>query len=38
MMQSTISTFPPYLSLSIWLPIMFGVLIVLAVGRDSKRA
>jgi NADH-quinone oxidoreductase subunit M len=36
MMQSTISTFPPYLSLAIWLPILFGVL-VLAVGRDSNR-
>jgi NADH-quinone oxidoreductase subunit M len=34
MMQS-ISTFPPYLSLSIWLPILFGVLI-LAVGRDKN--
>ena len=34
-MQSTISTFPPYLSLSVWLPIIFGM-IVLAVGRDSK--
>jgi NADH-quinone oxidoreductase subunit M len=34
MMQS-ISTFPPYLSLSIWLPILFGVLI-LAVGRDKS--
>jgi NADH:ubiquinone oxidoreductase subunit 4 (subunit M) len=34
-MQSTISTFPPYLSLSVWLPILFGVLI-LAVGRDSR--
>jgi NADH-quinone oxidoreductase subunit M len=34
-MQSTISTFPPYLSLSVWLPIICG-LIVLAVGRDSK--
>lgn len=34
MMQS-ISTFPPYLSLSIWLPILFG-LIVLAVGRDKN--
>ncbi len=33
-MQSTISTFP-YLSLSIWLPILFGV-IVLAVGRDGR--
>jgi len=33
-MQS-ISTFPPYLSLSIWLPILFG-LIVLAVGRDKN--
>ncbi|MGX4642312.1 NADH-quinone oxidoreductase subunit M [Massilia sp. SYSU DXS3249] len=36
MMQSTISTFPPYLSLAIWLPVLFGVL-VLAVGRDSNR-
>ncbi|OON62142.1 NADH-quinone oxidoreductase subunit M [Massilia sp. KIM] len=35
MMQSTISTFPPYLSLAIWLPILFG-LIVLAVGRDKN--
>ncbi|TFW28705.1 NADH-quinone oxidoreductase subunit M [Duganella callida] len=35
MMQSTISTLPPYLSLAIWLPIIFG-LIVLAVGRDSN--
>jgi NADH-quinone oxidoreductase subunit M len=34
MMQS-IPTFPPYLSLSIWLPILFGVLI-LAVGRDKN--
>jgi NADH-quinone oxidoreductase subunit M len=34
MMQS-IPTFPPYLSLSIWLPIIFGVL-VLAVGRDKS--
>ena len=34
-MQSTISTFPPYLSLAIWLPILFGVL-VLAVGRDKN--
>jgi NADH-quinone oxidoreductase subunit M len=33
-MQS-ISTFPPYLSLSVWLPILCGV-IVLAVGRDSR--
>ncbi len=33
-MQS-ISTFPPYLSLSIWLPILFGM-IVLAVGRDKN--
>lgn len=32
MMQSTL----PYLSLSIWLPIAFGVL-VLAVGRDENR-
>ena len=35
MMQSTISTLPPYLSLSIWVPIICGVLI-LALGRDSK--
>ncbi len=35
MMQSTISTFPPYLSLAIWLPVIFG-LIVLAVGRDKN--
>jgi NADH-quinone oxidoreductase subunit M len=36
MMQS-ISTFPPYLSLSIWLPIIFGIL-VLTVGRDKSPA
>ena len=30
MMQSTISTFPPYLSLAIWLPILFGVLVLMA--------
>jgi NADH-quinone oxidoreductase subunit M len=35
MMQSTISTFPPYLSLAIWLPVLFGVL-VMAVGRDKN--
>ncbi len=35
MMQS-ISTFPPYLSLSIWLPILFG-LVILAVGRESNK-
>jgi NADH-quinone oxidoreductase subunit M len=35
MMQS-ISTFPPYLSLSIWLPIVFG-LIILAVGREGNK-
>jgi len=35
MMQSTISTFPPYLSLAIWLPVLFG-LVVLAVGRDKN--
>ncbi|PWF48320.1 NADH-quinone oxidoreductase subunit M [Massilia glaciei] len=35
MMQFTISQFPPYLSLAIWVPILFGVLI-LAVGRDEK--
>jgi NADH-quinone oxidoreductase subunit M len=35
MMQSTISTFPPYLSLAIWLPILFGMLLI-AVGRDKN--
>ena len=35
MMQSTISTFPPYLSLAIWVPVLFGLLI-LAIGRDDK--
>jgi NADH-quinone oxidoreductase subunit M len=35
MMQSTISTYPPFLSLAIWLPILFGVL-VLAIGRDKN--
>ncbi len=34
-MQSTLNTLPPYLSLSIWLPILFGV-IILAIGRDSR--
>ena len=34
MMQS-ITTYPPFLSLAIWLPIIFG-LIVLALGRDSN--
>ncbi len=34
-MQS-ISTFPPYLSLAIWLPIVFG-LIILAVGREGNK-
>ncbi|WP_395400325.1 NADH-quinone oxidoreductase subunit M [Pseudoduganella sp. UC29_106] len=34
-MQSTINNLPPYLSLSIWLPVLFG-LIVLAIGRDSR--
>ena len=34
-MQSTISHFPPYLSLAIWLPVLFGA-IILAVGRDDK--
>ena len=31
------STFIPFLSLAIWLPILFGVL-VLAIGRDHKPA
>jgi NADH-quinone oxidoreductase subunit M len=35
MMQS-ISTLPPYLSLSIWVPIIFG-LMILALGRDSNK-
>jgi NADH-quinone oxidoreductase subunit M len=35
MMQS-ISTLPPYLSLSIWVPIIFGLL-VLALGRDTNK-
>ena len=35
MMQSTISTLPPYLSLAIWVPVLFGIL-VLAIGRDEK--
>ncbi|WP_426190896.1 NADH-quinone oxidoreductase subunit M [Massilia sp. DWR3-1-1] len=30
------SNYPPYLSLAIWLPILFGA-IVLAIGRDSNR-
>ncbi|UGQ44755.1 NADH-quinone oxidoreductase subunit M [Massilia endophytica] len=34
-MQSTINTLPPYLSLSIWLPVLFG-LIILAIGRDTR--
>ncbi|WLI87504.1 NADH-quinone oxidoreductase subunit M [Massilia sp. R2A-15] len=34
MMQS-LSTYPPYLSLSIWLPVIFGM-IVLAIGRDKN--
>jgi NADH-quinone oxidoreductase subunit M len=34
MMQSTISTLPPYLSLAIWVPILFGAL-VFAFGRDK---
>ena len=33
--MTQLSTFPPYLSLAIWLPILFGVL-VLAVGRDKN--
>ncbi len=33
-MQST-TTITPYLSLSIWLPVLFG-LIILAIGRDSR--
>jgi NADH-quinone oxidoreductase subunit M len=35
MMQSTLSTFPPFLSLAIWVPILFGML-VLAFGRDGN--
>jgi NADH-quinone oxidoreductase subunit M len=35
MMPSTISHFPPYLSLAIWLPIVLGAAI-LAIGRDNK--
>lgn len=35
MMQSLTSNFPPYLSLAIWVPVLFGVL-VLAVGRDER--
>lgn len=34
-MQSTMNNLTPYLSLSIWLPILAG-LIVLAIGRDSR--
>ena len=34
MMQS-ISTLPPYLSLAIWVPVLFGLL-VLVLGRDSN--
>ncbi|MBJ7309546.1 NADH-quinone oxidoreductase subunit M [Rugamonas sp. CCM 8940] len=34
MMQS-ISSLPPYLSLAIWVPVLFGLL-VLALGRDSN--
>ncbi|WP_312510969.1 NADH-quinone oxidoreductase subunit M [Massilia sp.] len=33
--MTQLSTFPPYLSLAIWLPILFGVL-VLAIGRDKN--
>jgi NADH-quinone oxidoreductase subunit M len=36
-MQSTISTLPPYLSLAIWLPIVFGALI-LVLGRDTNAS
>jgi len=35
--MTQLSTFPPYLSLSIWLPILCGVLI-LAIGRDKNAA
>lgn len=35
MMQSLTSNFPPYLSLAIWVPVLFGVL-VLAIGRDER--
>ncbi len=34
-MQSINPTYPPFLSLAIWVPILFGVL-VLAIGRDDK--
>jgi NADH-quinone oxidoreductase subunit M len=34
-MMSTISQYPPFLSLAIWVPILFGVL-VLAFGRDGN--
>ncbi|MES2074309.1 MAG: proton-conducting transporter membrane subunit, partial [Pseudomonadota bacterium] len=34
MMQS-ISTLPPYLSLAIWVPVLFGLLVLL-LGRDSN--
>ena len=35
MMQSTISTYPSFLSMAIWVPILFGLL-VMAFGRDSN--
>ncbi|MES2262337.1 MAG: NADH-quinone oxidoreductase subunit M [Pseudomonadota bacterium] len=35
-MTSTISHLPPYLSLSVWLPVLFGM-IVLAVGSDKNK-
>jgi NADH-quinone oxidoreductase subunit M len=35
MMQSTLSTYPSFLSMAIWVPILFGIL-VMAFGRDSN--
>jgi NADH-quinone oxidoreductase subunit M len=33
--MTQISNYPPFLSLAIWVPILFGIL-VLAIGRDDK--